>query len=197
MRPPRTTDLPIVALLWGCLSAGGFLRAQDEEGDPGETLLDLVEKAVAQAPQGTFLDSVDVKALNREGKALVAKMRTRRVTLSLKKVRLGKAVELLRKIADVNLIVSPKALAKFKKEEPEVTVDLKDVRLVEFMDHLIRQAKGFGITVRHGALYVGLEEEVKPRPILVIYDVTDLLRRPRDFPAPKLGLSDRKPEDSW
>jgi len=46
----------------------------------------------------------------------------------------------------------------------------------------------YRFTLRYGAVVLIKAEEYRPRRILRMYDVSDVVRKPRDFPAPRLGL---------
>lgn len=163
--------------------------AQDEESS--ERLQRLIEESVQSAGSGarndrlSDTDSVEDARVARQIRTL---LRSRRVTVNLDDVPLLDALELFGDLTGLNLVVSPSAREAVEDDDSRVKLRLRDVRAESLLRLMLDSHRELVYGVRHGVMQIALDEELLPRPVLHIYPVDDLLREPRDFPAPRLDL---------
>jgi hypothetical protein len=180
-----------------CLLVPGFtarrLLAQepDEEG-PDERARKLVEllQALEEGSGDTarVLDGIDLERASPDLKKLARTLRETRVDLVLEKQGVEATLDLLHQVSGVNFIITPRARAALKAAGTELTLALRGLTVENALNLLLLQLGDYRFTVRYGAVLLVLKEEYQTPKTMRIYEVTDIIRRPRNFPAPTLAL---------
>jgi hypothetical protein len=169
------------------------LRAQDDS-DEGAMSVELLLDLIAALDEGdrtpSVLDGLDLATAPPEERKIARVLKETRTDLVLEKATVRDVIDVLRAASGLNFAVSGKARQAIEEEKPRVTVTLRRLPIENAINLVARQLSGFRFTVQYGAVVLIREEEYRPRKFLRIYDVRDLLYRPRDFPAPKLALRD-------
>lgn len=163
--------------------------AQDEES--GERLQRLIEESVQDARSRNSndrLSATDTAEDAHVARQVRRRLRSRRVSVSLDDVPLIEAIELFGELTGLNLVVSPAAREAVEDHDSRVDLKLRDVRAESLLSLMLDSHRELVYGIRHGVMQIALDEELMPRPVLHIYPVDDLLREPRDFPAPQLDL---------
>lgn len=168
---------------------------EDTEEDRTEQLMDTI-LAVLQhsAAHRSLLDDVDPIRGARFDRMVAYKLRTTRVSLKLEDHRVEDVLDFLRRMSGVNFVISPKAREVLEADEESVSLLLDDLTLENLLNLLDRRLKETRFTVRYGAVMLVRNDEYRPRRILRFYEIRDIVRRPPDFPAPRLGLGGVEPE---
>ena len=87
----------------------------------------------------------------------------------------------------LNIVLSAKVRKEY--EDAEVTLRVRKVKLRSCLNLVLEQVgKDVRYGFKHGVLWIGLKEEWKKEMVVKTIYVGDILRRPPDFPAPRLGL---------
>ena len=181
-----------------CLAALLQARAQEAEEDPDarkEALLRLIqsiEEDSSKAPS-TILDAFDPKRATAADSKTFLALRRKKVSITLEKADVSGALDILRAVSGLNFIVSAKAKEAIEAERPSLTLKLDDLPLENVVNLVALQLRDMRFVIRYGAVVLIRNEEWRPRKILRVYEVSDLVRKPPDFPAPKLGLGDSDP----
>ncbi|RMG19032.1 MAG: hypothetical protein D6731_00765 [Planctomycetota bacterium] len=181
--------VPTFVLALGFLAAPPRAQAQ---GVDGEKLKEIIERATEGPRRGARRKEAPPRGRARARGALRALRRaldTRVVSVNFRGTTFLEAVDFVRDVSGVNIVVSPRARKAFA--DAEVNLRLKKVRLRSCLNLVLDQVSpdlryGF----KHGVLWIGTADEWKAQRKLVleIYDVSDITRRPPNFKAPKIGL---------
>jgi len=141
---------------------------------------------VQQRTGDITLSTVDEPEPVRRMKEL---LRTQRIGLLLKDDDLAVAVEQLRHILGINIVIDPAV-------DPEsITMDMsvQNLPAINVLNLLLERA-GLSYTYRSNVLYITDAEGARGDVKFVIYSVADILNRIRDFQGPELIL--RGPNDA-
>jgi hypothetical protein len=190
VRPLHTM---VAALGVSLLGATATARAQGIDEDH---LREILEHAAAEEQARSLDRTADVET--DDDRAFARELRrtldTRRVTVNFDGVSFKEALDFLRDVTGLNIVVSKAALEAIG--EREVHIRLRDVRLRSCLEVLLQQLDpDLRYGVRHGVLVIGMNDEWKRSLSLVLYFVGDLVHQPPDFPGPKMGLDGKIIED--
>lgn len=97
----------------------------------------------------------------------------KKITIDFVELPLEDALNYLRTAADINIVLANREL-----RDKTVTLELKDVSVETVLKWVVKQTET-DYSVQDGVVYVGSHETVKVGPVLVMYDVTDLLYQER------------------
>jgi hypothetical protein len=175
----------------GAQVAPGQEGADAEPADRSEEILATVRLALREkSTRRSVADDVDPRRGTREDRALTDKLRTTRVALKLEDRSVDEVLDVLRKTTAVNFVVSAKAREALGKAKSggRVTMFLEDLPLENVLNLLQLQLGDCRFAVEYGAVVLLANAEYRPKRVVIAHDVRDLVRRPPDFPAPRLGL---------
>lgn len=188
------TALRSLAALLVAVSFAAPLAAQDEQDRAGgidaDKLLELLEKAAVEGSgDKTRWMTTELKTSRDRAAAaeLAVALDERRVSVNFDRTPFSEAIDFVRDVTGLNIVVSKKASEEL--EEREVTLRLKKVTLrscFELLLELGHEELRYG--VRHGVLWLGLASEWPKVMVLKIIDVSDITAPIPNFPAPELGL---------
>ncbi len=178
----------------GTLLAGlPVATAQDEDDSPearAELIIAMIEEATKRSDAGwSVLSGVDPRTASADIRELARTIRTRRMTLKFEKLAATDVVDLLRQVTGLNFVITGAARRKLETDTPTVSLELRNLPLENVLNLIAMQLGEYRFILRYGAVVLVTSEEFRPRRVLRIYDITDLLYTPPDFPAPKLGLT--------
>jgi hypothetical protein len=121
-------------------------------------------------------------------RTIAAKLEGVRVTCSFNRLPLDAWVQWVRAASGINVVVKRAAIAK--ELDPDavlVTLELKDVALKDLLA-LALEPFGLATRIEGNVLFVTTKRDARGKPIVVLYDVSELLLPIRDFPAPEMSL---------
>lgn len=211
MRPSRRsrcgwTAFPLLAAAVFFLLIGAVppARAAESVGSEGEGSEDgtsedraaFLEKAVAAAlrpsdSEPSVLDGIDPARAPDEVLRVVKTLRNTIVDVAFEKQDVDGCLAILRQASGLAIVVSKKARESLAEEAPEVTLALERLPLENVLNLLALQLGEYRFAIRYGALMLMRKDEYQPKPILRVYDVRDIVRKPPDFPAPPLALEEQ------
>lgn len=184
-------------LLASGLLLGGVAAADDAAG-PGldrERLADLVREAAKSAEgEADRLPVLDGSAESRAAARRIGRvLATRKVTVRFEGTRLEDALDFIRDVSGLNLVLD--ATARKEHGERPVTLRLTDIGLGSCLELVLAQASAdLGLGVKHGVLWVAPRDALKRALILRLYPVDEVVAPRPDHPAPDVGLPrSRKP----
>jgi len=137
-------------------------------------------------------------AAPRSAKDVANTLRTRRISVAFEKAPLEKFVDFLRKASGLNIVVKKKAIEKAggDADAVEVTLDVQDVTILDALK-LVLEPLDLGMKVEKNILFITSKKDARGKPVLVIYNVSDVLMEIRDFPAADINIhpSDYEPPE--
>jgi hypothetical protein len=116
-------------------------------------------------------------------KTLWNRMRTLRLDVDFSKTTLPDFVNYLREVADINIVLSPKA-----EISTPITIKAKDVTVSALLRLLLKPNR-IGWRIEDGVLMIVPDSELQSAVRLEIIDVRDLLLPIRDFPGIEITLN--------
>lgn len=116
-------------------------------------------------------------------------LQTRRVDAEFDKAGLDEFVRYVRVATGLNIVVRKDRIAKDvgDVEGIEITLRLHDVRVGDLLQ-LVLEPHGLGLKAVGNVLVITSMRDARGRPVLVVYDVADILVPIRDFPAPDINI---------
>jgi hypothetical protein len=180
------TGLPVLGLPILGLTSTAWAQGLDED-----RLLEIVEENV-QRQRRNSLDQM-FTATTREDRSAAREigrlLDSRQVTVNFQEVPFEDCLDFLRDVTGLNIVLSMGAAELLEDEARDIRLRLRDVRLRSCLELLLRlENPELRYGVRHGVLVIGLVEEFAEDFVLELYDVSDLVHSPPDFPAPRIGL---------
>lgn len=134
--------------------------------------------AILMAIPATAQDSARDQAVRR--------LSTLKATVDFDGQRLEEAMDFIRDLTGVNVVVSPAAAL----QEGDATVRLRAKNLpVKSILKLLLHPRGLRATWRDGAVVVVPEAELREAVVLRVYDVRSLTAKIQDHPGPKVELA--------
>ncbi|MDF1661914.1 MAG: hypothetical protein P1V97_09080 [Planctomycetota bacterium] len=174
----------------------GPVWAQDDEENTEEVIQRLLEKIIEEAEESgkDAVDRTDAASGKdrKAAKEIRRTLKTRRVTVNFDDTPFADAMDFIRDVTSLNIVVSKKAKEVVDDSGKKVNLRLKKVRLRSVLIHILEGIdKDLCFGVSNTVLMIGTKEEFKGKSIsLRSYDLSDIIRKPKDFPAPRLGLPD-------
>jgi hypothetical protein len=115
----------------------------------------------------------------------VRKLDTMKVTVDFQDVRLPDAVDYLRDVTGLNLLITPKALEK--EGDSKIRLKVKDLSVKSVLK-LVLSSRGLTVSWRDGALVVLPKEDLQDSTTMRMFDVRSLMVKLQDFAGPKVEL---------
>lgn len=109
-----------------------------------------------------------------------------KVTVDFDNVKLPEAIDYLRDVSGLNLVLLPKALEK--DGEAAVRLKVKDLSVKSVLK-LLLSARGLSATYRDGAIVILPKEDLQSSTTMRMFDVRALQVKIQDFAGPKVELT--------
>lgn len=120
-------------------------------------------------------------------KEILNKIENTKVSLNFKNETLESVIDYIRELVNINIVIDREAQDKLSNEK--VTVKVNDLALKRVFDILL-DSKDLAIICKKGVLMILPKEKALSEDIIEkSYDITDLLFKIQDFPAPPIDLS--------
>jgi type II secretory pathway component GspD/PulD (secretin) len=116
----------------------------------------------------------------------VRKLETMKVSVNFEDVRLPDAVDFLRDLTGLNLVLLPKALEK--DGESKIHLKVKDLSVKSILK-LLLSSRGLTVTWRDGALVIVPKEDLQDSTAMKMFDVRSMMVKLQDFAGPKVELA--------
>ncbi len=177
------------ALMFGAC----FLAAQEDSQRPAVSAEDIVqlvqelEKSHADRP--AVLAGVDPRSAPPEVRKIAAVLRSTQVNLAIEDQKVEDALELLRQISGLNFVISAKARQAMAEKHPRIHLTVRDLPLENALNLIAWNLEDYRFTIGYGAILFIHKDEYRPRKVLRIYPISDLVRPLPDFAAPPLALT--------
>jgi len=115
----------------------------------------------------------------------VRKLQTLKVSIDFQDVKLGEAMDYLRDVTGLNLVILPRVAEK--EGEAKIRLRVRDL-CVRSALKLILAGRGLTVAWREGALVVVPVEDLQDQVVLEMYDIRDKILKLQDFPGPRMEL---------
>ncbi len=115
----------------------------------------------------------------------VRKLETMKISVYFKDHKLSEAMDYLRDVTGLNLVVLPRAAEK--EGDFKIRLRVRDLSVKSTLK-LMLSGKGLTVTYRDGALIVLPQEDLQDSVVLEMYDVRSQLVKLQDFPGPRMEL---------
>jgi len=115
----------------------------------------------------------------------VRKIETLRVTVDFEGVKLPEAIDYLRDVTGLNLVLLPKAMER--DGEAGIRLKVKDLSVKSVLK-LLLGSRGLTVAFRDGALVIVPKEELQDSTAMRLFDVRALQVKIQDFAGPKVEL---------
>lgn len=141
--------------------------------------------------------AVALSAPSDPARALALRLEHVRIDCKFERLPLDDFVRYCRTAAGINIVVKKPTIAK--EMDPEgvlITLDVKDVTLLDVLT-LALPPYGLAFKIDRNVLLITTKRDARGKPVLVLYDVAEILMPIRDFPAPDINLylsHEEKPE---
>lgn len=116
----------------------------------------------------------------------VRRLETMKITVDFEDVKLPEAVDYLRDVTGLNLVVLPKAMEK--DGESKIRLKVKDLSVKSVLK-LLLSARGLTATYRDGAIVIVPREDLQDSTTMKMFDVRALQVKIQDFIGPVVELS--------
>lgn len=167
-------------------------RAQDAEeetaAERAEKVAAVLQAAVQEGSEPSVLAGIDPKTASAAERKAIRIIRSKRIGIALEDQPIDDALKILREATGLAFVMSAKAREAAKEEGLAVSITLENLPVENVLNLIALQLGEYRFTLRYGAVVLIKSEEYRPRRVLRMYDVSDVVRKPRDFPAPRLGL---------
>jgi hypothetical protein len=113
------------------------------------------------------------------------KLETLKVTVDFDNVKLPEAIDYLRDVTGLNLVLLPKAMEK--DAESNIRLKVKDLSVKSVLK-LLLSSRGLTASYRDGALVILPKEDLQSSTTMRIFDVRALQVKIQDFAGPRVEL---------
>ncbi|HLY73606.1 MAG TPA: hypothetical protein VKU80_05765 [Planctomycetota bacterium] len=119
----------------------------------------------------------------------VRKLETLRISVDFENVKLPEAVDYLRDVSGLNLVVLPKAMER--DGDASIRLKVKDLSVKSVLK-LLLGSRGLTVAYRDGALVILPKEDLQDSTAMRLFDVRALQVKIQDFAGPTVELSTNK-----
>lgn len=145
----------------------------------------IIDEAVAEGP------NVDTESDPQIAKYILRKIELQQVTVYFQDTPFTDCLDFLRDITGLNIVVSPRAREIIEAEDVRINLRLRDLKLKSVLALMLEVSDELTYGVKYDVLYISTREDwAESGQYLIVYSISDIVYRPPDFPAPKIGLSD-------
>jgi hypothetical protein len=137
----------------------------------------------------TILGLVAMAALGYAGDSgredALRKLETMKITVDFQDVKLAEAMDYLRDVTGLNLVILPRAAEK--GGDLKIRLKVRELSVKSTLK-LMLSGKGLAMTWRAGSLVVLPQEDLLDNVVLEMYDIRDKIMKLQDFPGPRMEL---------
>jgi len=148
----------------------------------------IIEQHVSTGP------NVDTESDPRIVDFIFRKLELQQVTVHFTDTPFASCLDFLRDITGLNIVMSSRARDIIESENATVNLRLRDIKLKSVLALMLEVSDELVYGVKYDVLYIGTKEDwLRSGQYLFIYSIHEIVYRPPDFPAPKIGLGDIVP----
>ena len=116
----------------------------------------------------------------------IRKLETMKITVDFEDVKLPEALDYLRDVTGLNLVILPKAMEK--DGESKIRLKVRDLSVKSVLK-LILVSRGLTVTYRDGAMVILPKEDLQDSTTMKMFDVRALQVKIQDFIGPVVELT--------
>lgn len=132
------------------------------------------------------------KTSSPKTEAINRRLSSQRVTLNFDGTSFDDALNFLRDITGLNIVVSNDARDLIDSDSLEVSLRLKDISLKNALELILATNSDLIYTIRDGVILITTKDGQQTELFLEFYEVSDIINNVPDYPAPELGLSQQQ-----
>lgn len=117
------------------------------------------------------------------------KLDSQQISLNFDGTPFNEAIDFLRDITGLNYVISKDAKDLIENESVQVSLRLKNISLKNALNLILASHENLKWRIDNGVIKIGTAEDAKAKLYLEFYDVNEIVSKPPDYPAPKLGLN--------
>jgi hypothetical protein len=122
------------------------------------------------------------------------KLELQQVTVHFQDTPFNDCLDFLRDITGLNIVVSRRAQDILDAENITVNLRLRDIKLKSVLALMLEVSDELTYGVKYDVLYIGTKEDwAGVGQYMFIYSIHEIVYRPPNFKAPKIGLGDLIP----
>lgn len=108
-------------------------------------------------------------------------------TLNFDQTPIRQVIDTFRTITNVNIMLDQDPDIAWEDETYNVSQPISNMSAMNALKHILK-AKGLSYGFEENILLISTPEKIRPETVFEVYNVTDLLAKIRDFPAPEIQL---------
>ncbi len=117
-----------------------------------------------------------------------SKLENQKVTINFSDTNFEEAINFLRDITGLNFVISNSASELVT--DKTVTLRLREIRLKNALALILASDPSLKWSIKHDVIYISTEEAEPPELFLEFYNISEIVQKVPDFPAPQIALSD-------
>lgn len=119
----------------------------------------------------------------------VRKLETLKISVDFQDVKLPDAVDYLREVTGMNLVMLPRALEK--ESDAVLRLKVKDLTVKSVLK-LMLGSRGLTAAYRDGAIVILPKDDLQDSTVMRMFDVRSMMVKLQDFPGPKVELAGKE-----
>ena len=124
-----------------------------------------------------------------ETQRIKEKLELQRITLNFEETPFASAVDFLKDVTGLNFVISAKADEIVEGESLVVTLKVTDLPLKNALRLILDHNEELDYSIRNDVVFITTTEDVQEDLYLEFYNVSDIIGKIPDYPAPKLALA--------
>ena len=150
-----------------------------------ELIQKIIEESISEGP------NVDTESDPRIVELILRKLELQHVTVHFQDTPFNECIDFLRDITGLNIVLSARARDIIEAEDVRIDLRLRDIKLKSVLSLMLEISDELTYGVKYDVLYIGTKEDwAGVGQYMIIYSIHEIVYRPPNFPAPKIGLSD-------
>jgi len=118
-----------------------------------------------------------------------SKLENQKVTINFSETPFDEAINFLRDITGLNFVMSNDA--RDMVSDATISLRLREIRLKNALALILAVDDTLKWTIKHDVIYISTEDAEPPELFLEFYNVSEIVQKVPDFPAPQIALRDQ------
>lgn len=150
-----------------------------------DTWAEVSRREVLQYNQFNAQQSEDVLEITR-------RLDSQKINLNFDDTPFGDAIDTLHELTSINFVIGTAAKELIDNEQVKVKLKVKDITVRNALNIVMSVKDDLIYVIKNGVIFITTKGGEKKQLFLEFYDVSDIINKTPDFPAPELGLPSSK-----
>lgn len=124
-----------------------------------------------------------------ETRRIKEKLEAQKITVDFEETPFSNAIDFLKDVTGLNFVTSSLAEEVVEGDALAVTLKVRDLPLKNALRLILDHNPELRYTIRNDVVFITTQEDVQEELYLEFYNVSDIIGKIPDFPAPKLALA--------